>query len=136
MNGSTDPRPKHALLFSALLGGVVLTSCEVGMKNRVLAPPSAPAILSQKADSTANFVDETQRQPQFEPQASRPQLIRKATLTLVVNSLDKSIQEVLAIAKQHQGDLLELEDQKPSNNTARHTVSIKFEYLKISLTLP
>ena len=125
MNGSTHPRHKHALLLSALLGGVVLTSCETGMENRVSAPPSAPAILSQKTASTANLVDEAQRQPQFEPQASRPQLIRKATLTLVVNSLDKSIQEVLAIAKQHQGDLLELEDQKPSNNTSRHTVSIQ-----------
>ncbi|MBW4641240.1 MAG: DUF4349 domain-containing protein [Gloeocapsa sp. UFS-A4-WI-NPMV-4B04] len=125
MNGSADPRHKHALLLSALLGGVVLTSCETGMENRVSAPPSAPAILSQKTASTANLVDEAQRQPQFEPQVSRTQLIKKAALTLVVNSLDKSIQEVLAIAKQHQGDLLGLEDQKSPNNSARHTVSIQ-----------
>ncbi len=127
MNGSTYPRPKHALLFSALLGGVVLSSCEAGMENRVSAPASAPAISTQNTASTANFVDEAQRQPQFEPQVSRTQLIRKATLTLVVNSLDKSIQEVLAIAKQHQGDLLKLEDQKPPNNSARHTVSIQMQ---------
>lgn len=125
MNGSTDPRHKHALLLSALLGGVVLTSCEAGMENRVSAPASAPAISTQNAAATDTFADEAQRQQQFEPQASRPQLIRKATLTLVVNSLNKSIQEVFAIAKQHQGDLLGLEDQKPPNNSTRHTVSIQ-----------
>lgn len=125
MNCSTYPRHKHTLLLSALLGSIVLNSCEAGVNNRASAPVSAPAILSQKAASTANFVDEAQRQPQIEPQASRPELIRKATLTLVVNSLDKSIQEVLAIAKQHQGDLLRLENQKPPNNSSRHTVSIQ-----------
>ncbi len=125
MNGSADPRHKHALLLSALLGGVFLTSCEAGMENQVSAPESAPAISTQNAAGIDTFADEAQRQQQFEPQAFRTQLIKKATLTLVVNSLDKSIQEVLAIAKQHQGDLLGLEDRKPPNNTARHTVSIQ-----------
>ena len=58
-------------------------------------------------------------------EASRPQLIKKATLSVVVNSLDKSSQTVFVIVKQQQGDLLGLEDQKPLTKSARHKVAMQ-----------
>ncbi len=125
MNGSTHPRHKHALLLSVFLGGVVLTSCEAGIENRVSAPQSSSGAMStENAAATDTFADEVQNQSQLNSKASRPQLIKKAALTLVVNSLDKSIQQVSAIVRQQQGDLLGLEDQKSPTDSAHHTVLI------------
>lgn len=118
MNRLTHPKSKHALLLTVLLGGIALTSCQASVNNKTSAP-------------TANSVAEapqdvgTLAQTQQPEKISRPQLIKKAALTLVVESLDKSIPEVLAIALQQQGDLLELQDQKPLNNSDRHTASMQ-----------
>lgn len=132
MNGSTfQPRGKSTLLL-LLIGNVLLTSCSSGIGNNVAsrepisAPAGAPAQDAEATFETAQTVNEVPRSPRVNPlRASRPQLIRKAALTLVVDSLDKNIQQVSAIVSQQQGDLLGLEDQKPPNNSARHTVSMQ-----------
>jgi hypothetical protein len=118
MNRSTHSTGKPILMVSVLLGGLLLTSCSSGSNNIASKPigQSAPA-----QDSGATF--EAQNEAPRSPRAS-PQLIRKAALTLIVNSLDKSIQQVLAIVRQQQGDLLGLEDKKPLDSD-RHTVSLQ-----------
>lgn len=117
MNRSTHPKSKHALLLSVLLGGIALTSCQASVNKSSAPTANSVAEAPQDVGTLAQT-----KQPE---KISRPQLIKKAALTLVVESLDKSIPEVLAIALQQQGDLLELQDQKPLNNSDRHTVSMQ-----------
>ncbi len=118
MNRSTHSISKPILMVSVLLGGLLLTSCSSGSNNVASREPISQSAPAQ--DAGAAF--ETQNEVPRSPRAS-PQLIRKAALTLIVNSLDKSIQQVLSIIRQQQGDLLGLEDKKPIDSD-RHTVSI------------
>ena len=56
---------------------------------------------------------------------SHPQLIKKAAMTLIVDSLNKSIDAVSQIINKQQGDLIRLEEQQPQNKYARHIASIE-----------
>ena len=55
---------------------------------------------------------------------SLPQLIKRAELALIVNSLDNTIRAASDMVKQQQGDLLGLKDEKLPNDI-RHTVSMQ-----------
>ncbi len=46
-------------------------------------------------------------------------------MTLIVDSLNKSIDAVSQIINKQQGDLIRLEEQQPQNKYARHTASIE-----------
>lgn len=152
MNGLTHPRRKPALLLSVVLGGLMLSSCSSGgnptadnqvgeLQNRIPSAAKAPAPMSSLAEAPANdggatFKGKTQAAQVPRALRASPQLIKKAALTLVVNSLDKSIQQVATIVQQQQGDLLGLEDQKPPNDSARHTVSMQLRVRGTNLTPP
>jgi predicted nucleic acid-binding Zn-ribbon protein len=110
---------KSSLFISALLGGVIVTSCASvpPPANEALAPapvpaPGAVANLSQKAEAA-------------QVPRSRPQLIKKAAMTVIVNSVDKSIDTVTQIINRQQGDLIGLNEQQPTEENSRHTASIQ-----------
>ncbi len=106
---------KPALVLSLLLGGVVLTSCSsVESKNRTSDRAAMPAA---KPDAKAEETAPATRQ--------RPQLIKKAAMTVIVDSVDKSVDAVSQIIKKQQGDLINLEEKQPENNNALHTASIQ-----------
>ena len=56
---------------------------------------------------------------------SLPQLIKKAELTLVVKSIDNSMRDVSAIVRKQQGDILGLQDSKPTDPSSRATASMQ-----------
>jgi len=127
MNGSIQAKCKPALILSVLMGCVIFTSCS--------APPSPQTSSSapeQKAPSAAappatnvNSEDTSKTTSTAPTPRTRPQLIKKATLTLIVDSVDKSVRAVSAIADKQQGDLIGLEDRKPEDNNSRHTASMQ-----------
>ncbi|MBD2541118.1 DUF4349 domain-containing protein [Coleofasciculus sp. FACHB-SPT36] len=145
MNGSLHPKLKPSLFLSALLGGIVLTSCASSFEQKTqlaqlapTAPNSAPmanpaaeagAVRSQDTASSAMAKAQLPRQ--------RPQLIKNAELSVSVNSIEKSIEIASKIVKQQQGDLLGFQDQKPKDENARHTASMQIrvpqEQLETSL---
>jgi hypothetical protein len=109
---------KSSLFVSALLGGVIFTSCasipQSANQDLASAPvpaPGAVANLSQKAEAA----------PQLP--RSRPQLIKKAAMTVIVNSVDKSIDTVTQIINRQQGDLIGLNEQQPTKENFRHIAS-------------
>ncbi len=53
-----------------------------------------------------------------------PQLIKTADLTLRVKQVDQAIERVRAIARTQQGDILNLQDQRPLEQSDRHIASI------------
>lgn len=125
---------KHALLLSVLIGGAVLTNCKSvntsenrATSKRVDIPNAASAPIlhtsaQAKVDKFTSQQDIQNTEGVVKP--SHPQLIKKAELSLIVNSLDNSIRVASDIVKQQQGDLLGFQDQKLSDGI-RQTVSMQ-----------
>ncbi|MEH2322006.1 MAG: DUF4349 domain-containing protein [Nostoc sp.] len=118
------PRPS-VLFVSALLGGVILTSCA---SSHDLANKALPQIA---ADATANKViapasESSSQKTEAAPiNRSRPQLIKKAAISLTVNSVDQTIDAVSQIINKQQGDLIGLKQQQPKNDSRRYTATIQ-----------
>lgn len=55
----------------------------------------------------------------------QPQLVKSGTLTITVDSVAQTIDQITAIARQQQGDLLELQDQQPDDPGSRHTALLQ-----------
>ncbi|MBW4642631.1 MAG: DUF4349 domain-containing protein [Goleter apudmare HA4340-LM2] len=114
---------KPTVFISLLLGGCILSSCAAYAPSdssnstlpqnqaREAAPPVAADITQQQAEAA-------------QVPRTRPQLIKKAAISLIVNAVDKSIDAVSQIINKQQGDLISLREQQPTNDDARHTASV------------
>lgn len=125
MNSLTNATRKPTLLLTLLMGGVIFTSCasapnlgEAALKNETAASQSAASLAGGAA--TSETADTTAQVPR-----SRPQLIKKAAISLIVDSVDKSVNAVSEIINKQQGDLISLQEQQPTKTNARHTASIQ-----------
>ena len=124
MNSLTDATRKPTLLLTVLMGGVIFTSCasapnlpEAALKNETTVSQSAASLAG---DTATSKTAETAQVPR-----SRPQLIKKAAMSLIVDSVDKSVNAVSEIINKQQGDLISLQEQQPTKTNARHTASIQ-----------
>ncbi|BAZ30360.1 hypothetical protein NIES4074_28160 [Cylindrospermum sp. NIES-4074] len=128
MHISTRLPRKSALLVSLLLGGAIFSSCaaQSGSSFNQATKEAAPAsqditeAIAQK-DAAGNVADKSQAAPATR---RRSQLIKKAALTVIVNSVDQSLKSVSQIINKQQGDLIGLNEQQPTKYNARHTASI------------
>ncbi|WP_427159257.1 DUF4349 domain-containing protein [Aliinostoc sp. HNIBRCY26] len=122
----TQKLPRQsALLMSALLGGMIVSSCAAApdnFANKSLPPSASEKQAAISADATGNVAanPEAPSVPR-----NRPQLIKKAAMTLVVDSVDKSIAAVTKIISKQQGDLISLNEDQPTSSNSRHTASIQ-----------
>lgn len=124
MYASTRSPHKSALFMSALLGGIIFTSCASvpSTSNQALPPSSADRVA---APINENASGGSQQAEAASVPRARPQLIKKASMTAIVNSVDKSIDAVSQIITKQQGDLIGLREQQPTNDSSRHTASIQ-----------
>lgn len=141
MNGSDRAKFKPSLFLTALLGGgVFLTSCgspealqtqQIGTMPQVKEEPPPMASPAMRAAKVAAMPSEPQSEASDAVVAQvakqRPQLIKNADLSLSVASIDKLVPTVLQIVKQKQGDLFRFEDNKPQDDTSRHTASMEIK---------
>ncbi|MEH2312928.1 MAG: DUF4349 domain-containing protein [Nostoc sp.] len=120
MYASTKSPHTSALFVSVLLGGVIFTSCASSHQS---ANQAAPPIA---ADGRANQASSVSQKAEAAPIArSRPQLIKKAAISLTVNSVDQTIDAVSQIINKQQGDLIGLKQQQPKNDNPRYTATIQ-----------
>jgi Domain of unknown function (DUF4349) len=115
--------PQKSVLFvSVLLGGVIFTSCaSVPQSSNQAVPPS---LADQVAAPVVN--ENKARKLEAAPVPhGRPQLIKKAAMTVIVNSVDQSIATVSQIISKQQGDIIKLNQQQPTKENARHRASIQ-----------
>lgn len=114
---------------SLMLGGLLLASCGSPQPNSTSGASSEMAMEAPAADGAAGMPQDNvvQAQANAAPTVprSQPQLVKTAELGLVVDSVAESIEAITAIARQQQGDLLNLQDQVPQSEVARHTASIQ-----------
>ncbi|MBN3889101.1 MAG: DUF4349 domain-containing protein [Nostoc sp. JL31] len=124
MYTSTKFPRTSALFISALLGGVIFTSCA---SSEQTANKSAPQIAANGAVNQLPARENSiSQKAEAAPIArSRPQLIKKAAISLTVNSVDQTIDAVSQIINQQQGDLIGLKQQQPKNDNPRYKATIQ-----------
>ncbi|MBD0310292.1 MAG: DUF4349 domain-containing protein [Microcoleus sp. T1-bin1] len=85
------------------------------------APPPPPSAQRAAGGSkTAGVPKKAAETP-----ATRPQLIKKAELSLVVKSIDATTKSVTNIVEKQQGDILGFQNQKPPDSSVRQTASVE-----------
>jgi hypothetical protein len=83
-------------------------------------PPPSAAQRAAGGSQTAAVPKKAAETP-----ATRPQLIKKAQLSVVVKSLDASSKSVTNIVEKQQGDILGFQNQKPPDSSVRQTASVQ-----------
>lgn len=111
-------KAKTSLLLSLFLGSFVFTSCASASYNQETSAPQQSAVNSE-AVQVADFA-----QGGEVPQ-KRPQLIRKARMTVIVKSLDKSVDAVEKIINQQKGYLLNLQETQIDNSNYRSSATVQ-----------
>jgi Mg2+ and Co2+ transporter CorA len=124
MYTSTKFPRTSAFFISALLGGVIFTSCA---SSEQTTNQSAPQIAANGAvNQLSAREDSISQKAEAAPIArSRPQLIKKAAISLTVNSVDKTVDAVSQIINKQQGDLIGLKQQQPKTDNPRYTATIQ-----------
>ncbi|MBE8990234.1 DUF4349 domain-containing protein [Nostoc sp. LEGE 12450] len=124
MYASTKLPRTSALFMSALLGGLIFTSCASSDRS---TNQSAPQVAANGAVNQlpANESRMSQKAEVAPITRSRPQLIKKAAISLTVNSVDKTVDAVSQIINQQQGDLIGLNQQQPKSDNPRYTATIQ-----------
>jgi hypothetical protein len=85
------------------------------------APPPPPAAQRAAGGSQTAAVSKKVA----ETPATRPQLIKKAELSVVVKSIDATTKSVTNIVEKQQGDILGFQNQKPPDSSVRQTASVE-----------
>ncbi|WP_414550875.1 DUF4349 domain-containing protein [Anabaena sp. CCY 0017] len=125
MQVSTKSPQKSAVLVSALLGGVIFSSCASSVQPSLDSALSSSDRLENSAAAPPTMSESISQQAEAAPvPRARPQLIKKAAMTVIVNSVSQSIDAVSQIINQQQGDLISLNERQPTRETSRHTASM------------
>ena len=85
------------------------------------APPPPPAPEPAAGGSKTAAVSKKAA----ETPVTRPQLIKKAELSVVVKSIDATTKSVTNIVEKQQGDILGFQNQKPPDSSVRQTASVE-----------
>jgi archaellum component FlaC len=121
---------KCSLIVIAALGGIMFTGCASAptvdassqlANNLAPLPAATPATANQEL--LQDTVQKTQTTQPNSPK--RSQLIKKAAMSMVVESVDKSVNAVTQIINQQKGDLIKLSENQPKDEFARHTAAIQ-----------
>jgi len=83
-------------------------------------PPPSAAQRAAGGSKTAAVPKKAAETP-----ATRPQLIKKAELSVVVKSIDATTKSVTNIVEKQQGDILGFQNQKPPDSSVRQTASVE-----------
>lgn len=114
---------KSGLVMTVLLGGLIFTSCAAVPPALKTSNQATQELAGDRAAPVEGAGAALKSQAAPVPQ-SRPQLIKKAAITVIVNSVSQSIDTVSKIINNKQGDLIGLNERQPTKNNARHTASI------------
>ena len=123
-------------LWLALLTGSVvamsgLTSCGAAYDG---SSPETAAADVQESDAVAQSVAADAESAPAETSATqRPQLIKKAHVSLSVESVEESFEQVRGVIAQQQGDVLSMQDTGDRNRSVRFTLRVPQDRLNTTL---
>ncbi len=118
--------------FLTLSSTIALPSCGAppnSQENQITAgapqAPPAPAGRAIRGESADSKMAAASKEAKAETPANRPQLIKKAELSIVVKSIDISTKSVTNIVEKQQGDILGFQNQKPPDSSVRQTATMQ-----------
>ena len=115
--------PLRHLLLSAMLG--VVSACSSYPSSSARAPQSVAESAGAVDSAALTQTTESQTTDPTAVQKQQPQLVKSGTLMLTVDSVGQTIEKVVAIARQQQGDLLKLQDELPNSPGSRHLAQMQ-----------
>lgn len=112
-------KSKSCLFLSLFLGSLIITSCASESYDKSYSEPQS--IVSEDAvQEVADVAQINEPLPQ-----KKPQLIKKAKMTVIVKSLDKSVDAVEQIINKQKGYLLSLEERQLDDSYSRPSASVE-----------
>ncbi|MBV6624026.1 MAG: DUF4349 domain-containing protein [Rivularia sp. (in: Bacteria)] len=111
-------KSKPNLFLSLFLGSLIFTSCASASYDK------EGAIQTTESYNAVQEVGDISQANKALPQ-KKPQLIKKAQVTVIVNSLDKSVDAVEQIINQQNGYLLSLEETQLNNSDSRPNATVQ-----------
>ncbi|SKB11652.1 conserved exported hypothetical protein [Planktothrix sp. PCC 11201] len=114
---------KPRFILGLMVSILALSSCAQANKAKQIAPASAPAPLA--AAEGLEMANSAPEQTTPEPK-KQSQLIKRAQLTLIVQSIHQTTESITEIIKKQQGDILKFEAQKSPDNSQRQTAYLEF----------
>lgn len=114
---------KPRFFLGLMVSILALSSCAQANKAKQITPASAPAPLAA-ADSLE--MANSAPQPTTTEPKKQSQLIKRAQLTLIVQSIHQTTESITEIIKKQQGDILKFEAQKSPDNSQRQTAYLEF----------
>jgi hypothetical protein len=119
---SPPPKPNPNQTNSSTTRFAVVAFLTLSQKEMAAsAPPLPPAAQRAAGGSKTAAVPKKAA----ETPATRPQLIKKAELSVVVKSIDATTKSVTNIVEKQQGDILGFQNQKPPDSSVRQTASVE-----------
>jgi hypothetical protein len=116
-------KAQATLLAITLLGASILTSCGSAQRSTESAALPASSAITNQASEAPAATDGVQGLT-ANVAAPQPQLMRTANLNLSVDSVEQAIEQSMAIARQQQGEVMNLQNQTPMAGE-QHTASIE-----------
>lgn len=107
-------------LISLLLGSLIFTSCSSASYNETSLSKSQGIAASDSIQEVADFSPGEEPSPQ-----RKQQLIKKARMSIIVDSLEKSVDAIEQIINRQNGYLLSLEEQQLDYSNSRPRASIQ-----------
>jgi len=127
-----------ASLWGTVVGAILLASCSASVNESASDSGTTPptAAQSEVADSNASENNLSAPAEASTPKA-KPQLIKRANMSLRVEKVTPTLKEVAKIAKAQQGDVVGLQDQVPPDESVRHVASmeLRIPQAKLEVTL-
>jgi hypothetical protein len=126
---------KTRFLLGLTLSILALSSCGgQANKPRMSSPATAPLVTADTGEIANSEPGQTLPEPK-----KQSQLIKRAQLTLVVQSIHQTTESITQIIQKQQGDILKFEAQKSPDNSQRQTAYLGFrvpqQRLEITLNL-
>ena len=132
------PLLKPTLFVTPLLVGLLVNSC--GSPTPSAKTSSAPAQGASggvaQDNAPVSQANSSAEKPAERNPVSTPQLVKTATIALVVVSVEDSIKQISSAVRQQRGDILSLEDSQ-ANPSDRHraTLQLRIPQEKLETTL-
>lgn len=121
--------PKPALVIVTLLSSLLVTSCGSPPPTASVAPLQGGTVQENATTPKANSVADN-------TPAATPQLVKTASIELVVVSVEESIKQISSTIRQQRGDILSLEDSQTNpSDRPRATLQLRIPQEKLEPTL-
>ncbi len=126
---------KTGYLLGLTLSILALSSCGgQANKPRISSSATTPLVIADTGGMITSAPEKTLPEPK-----KQSQLIKRAQLTLMVQSIHQTTESITQIIQKQQGDILKFEAQKSPDNSQRQTAYLEFrvpqQRLEITLNL-